>query len=309
MATFNYTVDTQPMAEEMKSVSRHVNVTTVAVVAMQAAVIAAEERGADHICSNVNRGFYSLIRSQISQKLAKLQSEVDSHVMQLVQQKKALLSIKTRMQRDYNMIAGRYTKLFNGLNANLKQRVFELDKPTISFAHKEIDKVANRTKYLTATIPISQLESIASSQKIIASNVKQKGFNVINSMKSFIHEMNVQKNLTDKILINDNGITKIGTSYIPVIMYECNMDKSEHKNIDMAVSEIGLNNVAKSAIKNAAFTEFPLLKWSENSDTAKEIKSEFSRLISASSKSSRIKDLASQLFQSSDYLIIQTSKI
>ena len=139
MATFNYTVDTQPMAAEMSNVSHHVNITTGAVIAMQTAVIAAEETATDHICNNVNKGFYSLIRSQISQKLAKLQSEVDSNVMQLVQQKNALLNIKHRMQRDYNMIASRYIKLFNGLNANLKSRVFELDKPTIDFACKEID--------------------------------------------------------------------------------------------------------------------------------------------------------------------------
>ena len=65
MATFNYTVDTKPMAEEISSVSRHVNVTTGAVVAMQAAVIIAEEKAANHVCNNVNKGFYSLIRSQI----------------------------------------------------------------------------------------------------------------------------------------------------------------------------------------------------------------------------------------------------
>jgi len=193
MASFNYTVDTKPMAEEMRSVSRHVNATTGAVVAMQTAVIIAEEKAADHVCNNVNKGFYSLIRSQISQKMAKLQSEVDSHLMQLVQQKNALLSIKNRMQKDYNMIASRYIKLFNGLNSNLKQRVFELDKPTIDFAVKEVDKVSNRSKYLTATIPIAQLESLAASQKIVASNVKYRGLNVIKSMRSFLFEMNTQK--------------------------------------------------------------------------------------------------------------------
>ena len=50
MATFNYTVDTIPMAEELASVSRHVNRTTGAVIAMQTAVIAAEEIAAAHIC-------------------------------------------------------------------------------------------------------------------------------------------------------------------------------------------------------------------------------------------------------------------
>lgn len=304
MATFNYTVDTQPMADEMSSVSRHVNITTGAVVAMQTAVIAAEVRAADHVCNNVNKGFYSLIRSQISQKLAKFQSEVDSNIMQLVQQKKALLSIKSRMERDYNMIAKRYTKLFDGLNANLKNRVFELDKPTIDFASKEIDKVSNRTKYLTATIPISQLESISTSQKIIASNIKQKGQNVINSMKCFIHEMNIQKKLTDEILISDSSISKVGTSYIPIVVCECNRDKTEHKNIDIFITDAELNSSIKSAIKNKLYAEFGQLTWSQKAAPSQEINSEFSKLLSASSNSERIKNLALRLFQSNNYLTI-----
>lgn len=304
MATFNYTVDTQPMADEMNNVSRHVNVTTGAVVAMQTAVIAAEGRAADHVCNNVNKGFYSLIRSQISQKLAKFQSEVDSNIMQLVQQKKALLSIKYRMERDYNMIAKRYTKLFNGLNANLKNRIFELDKPTIDFANKEIEKGSNRTKYLTATIPISQLESISTSQKIIASNIKQKGLNVINSMKWFIHEMNIQKRLTDEILINDNNISKVGTSYIPIVIYECNRDRTEHKNIEIVINDTELNNLVRSVIKNKVYSEFEKVKWSKNLNSSQEINSEFSKLVLTSPQSSRVNDLSLRLFQSNNYLTI-----
>ncbi|MFZ4724750.1 MAG: hypothetical protein ACOYMD_04825 [Paludibacter sp.] len=304
MASFNYTVDTQPMADEMSSVSRHVNVTTGAVVAMQVAVIAAEEKAAEHVCENVNRGFYSLIRSQISQKLAKLQSEVDSNLMQLVQQKNALLNIKTRMQRDFHMISGRYTKLFNGLNANLKNRVFELDRPTIDFACKEIDKVTNRTKYLTSTVPITQLESISVSQRIIASNVKQRGLQVINSMTGFIHEMNIQKKLTDEILINDTGALKIGISYIPVAVYECNRDKTVHLSVDILIPEVELTINARSAIKNLAHNEFSQLSWSKSKVVPPDIYSEFSKLISASSKSARINELALKLFQSNNYLTI-----
>ena len=310
MATFNYTVDTQPMAEEISSVSRHVNVTTGAVVAMQTAVIAAEAISANHICDNVNKGFYSLIRSQISQKLAKLHSEVDSHLMQLIQQKKALLSIKSRMLRDYNMIANRYIKLFNGLNANLKTRVFELDKQIIDFSCKEIDKISNRSRYLTATIPITQLESIVISQKIIASNAKKKGLNVINSMKWFIHEMNIQKNLTNQILINDNSHTKIGTAYIPIVIIECNRDKSEQKNVDIMISDVELTSVVKSAIKNTVYNDFISVEWSEKStSSSQEVKNEFSKLLSASAKSTRIRDLALQLYQSNNYQTIKESEI
>lgn len=303
MASFNYTVDTKPMAEEMRSVSRHVNDTTGAVVAMQTAVIIAEEKAADHVCNNVNKGFYSLIRSQISQKMAKLQSEVDSHLMQLVQQKNALLSIKNRMQKDYNMIASRYIKLFNGLNSNLKQRVFELDKPTIDFAVKEVDKVSNRSKYLTATIPIAQLESLAASQKIVASNVKYRGFNVIKSMRSFLFEMNTQKKLNDQILINDGRYTETATVYIPIVICECNRDKTD-AGVEISVSEVELDNISKSAIKNTAFAELNQIEWQAKSSPNTEVKSEFSKLVSSSSKSQRVKDMATKLFQSNNYQTI-----
>jgi hypothetical protein len=300
MATFNYTVDTTPMADEISSVSRHVNVTTGAVVAMQAAVIIAEEKAANHVCNNVNKGFYSLIRSQISQKMAKLQSEVDAHLMQLVQQKNALMSIKGRMQKDYNMISGRYIKLFNGLNSNLKQRVFELDKPTIDFAIKEVDKVSNRTKYLTATIPIGQLESLSASQKIIASNVKFRGLNVIKSMRSFLFEMQAQKKLTDQILINDGRYTETATVYIPIVLCECNRDKTD-AGFEISVPNVELDNISKSAIRNTAFEELNQITWQPKSNPNNEVKSEFSKLISSSVKSQRVKDMSLKLFQANIY--------
>jgi len=224
--------------------------------------------------------------------------------MQLVQQKNALLSIKNRMQRDYNMIAGRYGKLFNGLNANLKQRVFELDKPTIDFAIKEVDKVSNRTKYLTATIPITQLESISLSQRIVASNIKHKGLNVINSMRSFLFEMNTQKKLTDQILINDNRYTETATIYIPIVICECNRDKTDSKNLEIIVSDVELDNFSKSAIQNTAYAEINQVAWSQKNITNSEIKSEFSKLISSSAKSQRVKELAMQLFQSNNFQTI-----
>jgi len=304
MSSFNYTVDTQPMADEMRSVSHHVNATTTAVVAMKAAVIDAEDKAANHICNNVNRGFYSLIRSQISQKLAKLQSEIDSLIMQLSQQKNALINIKNRMERDYNMISRRYAKLFNGLNTNLKKRIFELDRPTINFAYKEIDKITNRVIYLTAVVPITQIESITISQRIISSNVKQKGNNAINSMKSFIHEMNMQKKLTNEILINDNSVASDKTIYLPVAICEFNMDKSDNKNISVIVPEAELNSAAKLAMKNAAYKEFSDMKWKQSSVSSKEILSEFSNLVSYSEKPERIKKMALNLFQSNNFQII-----
>ena len=199
MARIDCLIDTHPMADEMKSVSRNIQGTTTAVIGMKAAVIKAEKDAADHVCDNVNKGFYTLIHSQISQKIAKLQSEVDSHIMKLNQLRKQLISIKDRMERDYGMISQRYIKLFNGLNKNLEQRVYELDRPIMEFAMKDINTISNRKKHMTATVPLSQEESLSVSQKILTSNMKFQGMRVIDSMARFLTDMKEQDELAKEI--------------------------------------------------------------------------------------------------------------
>jgi hypothetical protein len=308
MATFNYTVDTHPMAEEISSVSSHVNQTTTAVVAMQTAVVLAEKNAADLVCTNVNKGFFALMRSQISQKIAKLQSEVDSHFMKLTTLKKNLLATKSRMGRDYNMISARYLKLFNGLNSNLKQRVFELDKPVMNFVVKDVERISNRAKYLTATIPISQLESLSMSQKIIASNVKYRGLNVINSMRYFLEGMVEQKKLASRILL-ENYSVRNALSSIPVIISEFDIDKYDNKSSNVIVSNVDLTTSAKAEIKNSALSASGSLGWIDTKEINREIKSEFSKLLSASPSSQRVKKMTDKLFLANNYQTIKNGQL
>ncbi|MDR2928473.1 MAG: hypothetical protein LBV41_09810 [Cytophagaceae bacterium] len=303
MAYIDCVVDTNPMATKIESVSNHLKGTTTAVVAMQTAVVLAEKKAADHVCDNVNKGFYTLIRSQISQKIAKLQSDVDSHLMQLNQQRKQLLSIKNRMERDYNMISSRYMKLFNGLNQNLKQRIFELDRPIVNFAVQEVEKVSNRAKYLTATVPVSQLESLAISQKIIASNVKYRGLKVINSMSHFLADMSEQKKLTDRILL-EKGNVENSTISVPVVISECNFDKFDNKNLDVFVSNVQLSQQTQSAVKNVVNQNVEHMQWQNEREINKEVKSEFSKFLSGAKTSQRVKDMANKLFLANNYQTI-----
>lgn len=299
MTNIDCVVDTKPMANEISKVSKNVAGTTTAVVAMQTAVVAAEKKAANHVCENVNRGFYTMIRSQISQKMAKLQSDVDSHLMKLNQQQKQLLAIKSRMERDYNNISNRYGKLFNTLNKNLKQRVFELDKPTIKFAVKEIDQISNRTKYLSATVPVSQNESLTMSQKIMASNIKLRGSEVIDSMSDFLVGMAEQKMLTERILLselnNDNAQLAV-----PVVIQEKNYD-SMSKNIEVTVNSNELSKQTQSAIKNAVTFNVDNYNWESSQEVNAEIKSEFSKLLANNNASRRVKELTNKLFMSSNF--------
>jgi len=298
MSTFNYHIDTQPLAEEMGNVSKNVNLTTGAVVAMQAAVIAAEERASDIVCDNVNKGFYSLIRSQISQKLAKYKSDYESKRMLLSHQKRALVSVKSIMERDYNMISKRYTKLFNSLNSNLQTRIFEVDKPMIDFSYRDIGRMTNRSKHLTAVVPMTQLESIASSQKIVSSNIKQRGLNAINSIKAFILEMHNQESLTNRILVDDN-IGRNSEAYLPVALCEFQNDPSGNRVTDFFSPGESLNPEAIASISNTLHTELHNTLVNQDIHNLQEVKNEFMKLISDSKRSARVKDVAMELFYSS----------
>lgn len=304
MARIDCVLDTRPMAQEIQSVSGHIKGTTAAVVSMKAAVILAEQEAADHVCDNVNKGFYALIHSQISQKIAKLQSEVDSHVMRLNQLRKQLLSVKTRMEKDYGMITFRYSKLFNGLNKNLQQRVFELDKPTIQFAVRDINAISNRPKLLASVAPITQVESLAMSQKIIASNVKHRGMRVIASMSNFLGNMKEQKELTDRVMLGASRAEADTPYLLPVILSESNYDKYGNTRTEVFMSKACLGQVSQNAVKNSMSARAEELNWVAEPINS-EVKSEFNKMLSVSDSSDRVKDTINKLFLSNDYQTIK----
>jgi len=301
MATFNYTVDTNPMAQTIGSVSNHVKATTTAVVAMQTAVIMAEEKAADFVCENVNKGFFALLRSQNSQKIAEALSKVDSFLMQLNQQTKQLLAIKGRMERDYNRISVRYMKIFNGLNINLKQRVIELDKPVMNFALREVEKISNRNRQLTATVPVSQMESISISQKIVASHVKNRGFKAVGAMTKFLSDIYEQKKLNSRIMLSSVSYFENSTISLPVVITEYNFDKYNNKNVEINIQPIGLSKQTQDTIKNVVMSNVDNMKWQNEAKINREIRSEFNTILAKANISSRVKDMANKLFLANNY--------
>ncbi|HIZ87001.1 MAG TPA: hypothetical protein IAC03_02440 [Candidatus Coprenecus pullistercoris] len=304
MAYIDCVVDTEPMAREISTVSDKIKGTTAAVIGMKAAVVQAEADAADHVCENVNRGFYTLIHSQISQKIARLHSDVDSHLMKLNQLTKQLRSIKGRMQRDYNMISARYIKLFNGLNRNLEQRIFEIDRPVTDFALRDTNTISNRKRQLTAAVPVSQLESLALSQKILTSNLKYRGAKVIDSMKDFLADMEAQNELTGHILLDEQQEAGAERVMLPVIVSESDYDSHGNRQLEIYSGISGIDQKAQEGIRTAAGEQLAGFSW-EDAPLDEEVRLEFNRLLASSDASQRVKEMAGNLFTASK---VQTLK-
>ncbi len=84
---------------------------------------------------------------------------------------------------------------------------------------KDVFPSANRTKYLSGSSSISQVESITSSQMMSVSNTRYNAMKNISSMQDFIYSSENQKKLIGSILIDDLVI-KPTEKNIPVIISE-----------------------------------------------------------------------------------------
>lgn len=167
MADFHFTVDTEPMAEEVGSVANHVNATTGAIIAMKVATVAAEQRAADEICETVDNGFHALILSQVAQKAAKAKAIVDSKLLELVHYQTSLLNVRAQMEKDFYRIKSRYTKLFSALDVALRMRIMELDKAAYLLATHQNKQMIQRVNNAGVQPCVHSKDSLASSQILV----------------------------------------------------------------------------------------------------------------------------------------------
>jgi hypothetical protein len=289
-------VDTLPMAEKINHVSTNVKGTTAAVVGMKVAVLAAEKAGTEHICKNVNRGFFTLMRSQMTQKIASMKSRTEALLIELYQQKKRLLDIKSTMERDYLRISSRYSRLITGINKSLKQRVIDLDRPIFDLCERDIATNNNRIALLTGTVPIGQAEGVVAAQQIISSVLKNNSKRVIEATKDFLYQMNEQKLITDKIVLT-NIDAKDAEHAIPVIICSSTIDRNGNESTSITVPETTAQ-LSLQTIENELMEQSSQLQWKFESDDEK-VKQEFNKLVAESNASTRVKDLVTKLYEKS----------
>lgn len=226
MAKYDVTVDTRDMANKIDTVSNKVSGVTTAVVAMEAAVIAAERDATNKLCKRLNKGFFSLVTSQIEQKNATALSSVNAYASELIQQQEALLDLKKRMGDDFVILTERYSKLFRGLDVALHNRVHELDKPVIRFCEWDVAITLNRLNNLIGTVPVNQTESLATTQAIAAAHIKRNAQALIAQMTIFLTTCKQQSAKMQRIKLN-SFVGKSVLRYLPAIILVKKEDRGE----------------------------------------------------------------------------------
>ena len=301
MANFSFTVDTDPMAHEISTVSKHVDATSAAVVTMQSAVIVAEQEAADHVCKNVNYGFYTLMHSQISQKIAQLTSTVESKLIEMGQQAAALQNLKKRMERDYHMISKRYGKLFGSLNASLQSQIYELDKPVVNLVNRDMQLNDSRIRGVLAEAPTHQTESLELNQQLMVSKTKFDSSRAINQIYQYVRGVSMQNRIAEDVMRNLK-IDKTETIYLPVIVSVSSSDLSA-ETVNVQTPQSGNAKIDKAisvAVRDDALRAVNETEWSAPQEKdRKSIEAEYITFLAKWDAPDRVKKLALELFQKS----------
>lgn len=212
-------VDTTPIAESIDKLSLHVRGTSAAVVDFRNTIALAEEQATQRICDDVNRGFYSLIRSQIGQKVAKLNSQIEAQQMLLMTQGRQLQQIRVQMERDYRGLCQRYSRLFGQLNDELSSRIRAIDQPILDLAERDQQILDTRPRRKVATLSVSSSEVLPLNQTILASQTKSRAFSVLQGIQDFIAQR-LERDASLERLRFSQSASQSAHYYTPYILME-----------------------------------------------------------------------------------------
>lgn len=213
---FDIVVDTSPMAQTVSTVSNHVTATTAAVAAMQTAVIAAEVESANKICENVDKGFYSLMLSQITSKISDCYTKMKAKHSLLLEYGKTLGRTRERMESDYNRVKRQYLQIFKGLDKALDNRIAQLDKAAMELKETRSKVILGMFEHQIPETIVETKEVDSFDQKIEATRLKSKTGHSLGLLADKVRENNVYMSLMDSML-EKQAIDEQKEEYIPVI--------------------------------------------------------------------------------------------
>lgn len=249
----NIDVETTPFENSIEHCNNSVNFLTGAVVATEAAQIASIDNNARKIGSTIVEGFFKTIRSEISQQIAELSIRLDATLIHLNKMAKRCIEKQKQMESDYNSLSGRYFKIFDDLNNELSNRIYELDKPVFVFKEQN-NKQNNRTSEndLVSTVTVFGAEDGDLQARISASIAKKRALDTLGKANIFLIKQKRLNNTINQSMLKDS-ISAV--KYSPVCYVETQNDRSQiDKNVYQA-------NYLPSMQKNDLITDFQDKNW------------------------------------------------
>lgn len=213
----NVHVDTNPFDNSVASCNQQVNILTGAVAATEAAQVASVDSNSKRVASTIINGFFKTIGSEISQQINELTNEVESLAMHLVEQTKRCLEKKNQMGVDYQRICQRYIKVFDTLNAELKNRIHEIDLPVFKF-RETADAYAQKgsDSDMVSTVVVTGSEEAKLQAHLSSATLKHQASEMLHHASEYLYrQRDMRSTIAHHMFQGDEACY-----YVPLMMTE-----------------------------------------------------------------------------------------
>lgn len=217
MVNVNVHVNTDPFDNSVAQCNQQVNVLTGAVAATEVAQVKSVSENAKRVAGTIVSGFFKTIGSEISQQINELTNSVDSLALHLVELTKRCLEKQKQMGVDYQRICQRYLKIFDTLNHELKNRIYEIDRPVFGFRERA-DEYAQKGAGtdMVSTIVVTGSEEAKLQARLSSTNLKHLAADMLNHASDYLHrQRQVRSTIAHHMFRGD--ATRY---YVPMMMTE-----------------------------------------------------------------------------------------
>lgn len=188
MVNVNVHVDTNPFDNSVANCNQQVNTLTGAVAATEAAQVASVSANAKRVATTIVNGFFKTIGSEISQQINELTNDVESLALHLVELTKRCVEKQRQMGVDYQRICQRYLKVFETLNSELKNRIYEIDRPVFAFRERA-DEYAQKGSGtdMVSTVVVTGSEEARLQAKLSSTTLKRQAYEMMRHASDYLH--------------------------------------------------------------------------------------------------------------------------
>lgn len=290
--TVNIDVDTDPFDSSIRNCNGSVGLLTGSVVATEAAQVSSIRDNSRKVGQTIISGFFSTVKSEISQQIMELTSRLEANLVHLKEMAQRCVEKQKQMEVDYNRLLTRYSAVFNDLNKELENRVYELDRPTFKF--KEMSDVAASRGMgtdMASTVAVAGAENGRLEAMIGASLAKRQALTAIGKANTFLVKQKTTEKLLDSCSINEG---RNAVFHAPVCFVETSGNGTLNRELYAS------NFVAKSQYDSITDQMKSLDYVSTDEDTAM-LKQHFSDEVAenyaySNSHDERVRDYITKLF-------------
>lgn len=214
----NIHVDTDDFDDSVNDCGKHIGALTGSVVATKTAHAASIAENSRKISKTIISGFFSTVKSELSQQIAELKSQVDATLLHLNEMARRCRDKRRQMETDYGRLCERYSKVFTDLNTELQHRVFELDRASFKL-EEQTKECANRAlaSESVGVASVSSGENARVQSQLLASMAKKRALDAIHRANGYLVYQQENRNVINRSLYDDDEERHY---YVPVCVSE-----------------------------------------------------------------------------------------